>query len=165
MRSFARRWEETRPGNVDVWWNLEAENLAVRVDPGALDRIFRHLLANAREAIGDERGTIEVRARRATRLEILSRLASSVEALEGDSFVAIEVIDDGAGMSAATLRHIFDPFFSTKSRERGLGMSTVAAIVRRHGGRIFVNSVPLHGTEVRLFLPERSSSLDSGASQ
>lgn len=162
MRSFARRWEETRPANVEVWWNWGGENLAVRMNPGTIDRLLLHLLANAREAIGDERGTIEVRARRASRLEVLSRLGGSVESLEGDNFAAIEVLDDGAGMGTAILQHIFDPFFSTKSRERGLGMSMVMAIVRRHGGRVVVNSVPLRGTEVRLFLPELDSTLALG---
>jgi signal transduction histidine kinase len=57
-------------------------------------------------------------------------------------------------MTKATLEHIFDPFFSTKSRDRGLGMAIVLAILNRHGGRAVVDSVPLRGTEVRLLLPE-----------
>ena len=143
MRSFARRWEPGRPANIDVWWNWCGESLWVRAAPATLDILFRHLLANAREAIGDERGTIEVRARRRSR--------------EDDSFVTLEVIDDGVGMSRAILDHLFDPFFSTKSRERGLGMAIVQAIVNRHGGRITVDSVALRGTEVRLLLPEANS--------
>ncbi len=68
--------------------------------------------------------------------------------------MTIEVVDDGAGMSKATLDHVFNPFFSTKSPERGLGMAMVKSLVDRHGGRILVESSPLRGTEVRLFLPE-----------
>ncbi len=144
LRGFARRWEETRPTNIDVWWNWYGEPLAVRADSPTLEIIFRHLVTNAREAIGDERGTIEVRARRAPR---------PAEA-PFESFVTIEVVDDGAGMSKATLDHVFDPFFSTKSPERGLGMAMVKSLVGRHGGKILVESSPLRGTEVRLFLPE-----------
>lgn len=154
MRSLARRGAAARPTNIDVWWNWRGEPMAVRADSVALDTVFRNLLANAREAIGDERGTIEVRARRASRQEVLSMHPPASDTIAGDSFVTIEVIDDGAGMSKATLDHVFDPFFSTKSRERGLGMAIVLAIVHRHGGRIAVDSVPLRGTEVRLLLPE-----------
>ena len=68
--------------------------------------------------------------------------------------VIVEVVDDGVGMPKATLDHLFDPFFSTKSRERGLGMAMVKSLVSRHGGRILVESAPLRGTEVRLLLPE-----------
>jgi signal transduction histidine kinase len=144
MRGFARRWESSRPANIDVWWNWCSEPLQVRADPPTLEIVLRHLLANAREAIGDERGAIEVRARRA---------APEEEAVS-DSYVALEVIDDGAGMSNATLDHVFDPFFSTKSRERGLGMAIVKSLVSRHRGKILVESAPLRGTEVRLFFPE-----------
>jgi signal transduction histidine kinase len=152
MRSFARRWVALRPTNVEVWWNWCGEPLLVRADYLSLNVVFRNLLANAREAIGDERGTIEVRARRASRQEVLSMLGGT-DGVASDSFVTLEVIDDGAGMTNATLEHVFDPFFSTKSRDRGLGMAVVLAIVNRHGGRIAVESVPLRGTEVRLLLP------------
>jgi signal transduction histidine kinase len=160
MRSFARRWVALRPPNIEVWWNWCGEPLLVRAGSGTLDIVFRHLLANAREAIGDERGTIEVRARRASRQEVLSMRGATDDAAP-DSFVTLEVIDDGAGMTQATLERIFDPFFSTKSRDRGLGMAIVLAIVGRQGGRIFLESVPLRGTEVRLLLPEAKPAGDS----
>jgi signal transduction histidine kinase len=153
MRSFARRWVALRPANIEVWWNWCGEPLLVRAAPGTLDIVLRNLLANAREAIGDERGTIEVRARRASRQE-LATMPRAPEGVASDSFLTLEVLDDGAGMTQATLEHIFDPFFSTKSRDRGLGMAIVLAIVNRHGGRVVVDSVPLRGTGVRLLLPE-----------
>jgi signal transduction histidine kinase len=142
MRSFARRWESFRPANIDVWWNC-SEPIAVRADPPTLEIVFRQLLANSREAIGDERGTIEVRARRAPNGEKTSH----------ESFVTVEVVDDGAGMSKTTLDRLFDPFFSTKSRERGLGMAIVKSLVNRLNGKILVESASLRGTQVRLFLP------------
>ncbi|HJS74109.1 MAG TPA: ATP-binding protein [Vicinamibacteria bacterium] len=147
LRSFARRWEASRPANIDVWWNWSLEPLLVRASPPALEILFRQLLANAREAIGEERGTIEVRARR----------TPSEESDGRGSFVTVEVIDDGAGMSRTTLDHLFEPFFSTKSRERGLGMAIVSSLVSRHRGRILVESAPLRGTEVRLLLPEAAA--------
>ena len=116
----------------------------MHASPSTLEILFQQLLTNAREAIGEERGTIEVRARR----------ASAEERGGPDSYVVIEVVDDGAGMSPTTLDHLYDPFFSTRSRERGLGMAIVMSVVSRHRGRILVESAPLRGTEVRLLLPE-----------
>ncbi len=165
LRTFAARWEPTRPANVGVCWNLPGENLRVRADSGTLEVVVRQLLVNACEAIGDERGTIEVRVRRASRQEIPSMMAPASEAIEGESIVVLEVIDDGAGMAKATLDHIFDPFFSTKSSERGLGMAIVMSFVNRHGGRIVVDSVPLRGTEVRLLLPEANPADDPHGSR
>lgn len=147
LRGFAQRWESSRPANIDVWWNWCGEPLSIQADPAALDLVFRHLLSNAREAIGDERGTIEVRVRRASH--------------QGKAFVGLEVVDDGAGMSKTILDRVFEPFFSTKSRGRGLGMTIVRAIATRHGGRVEVTSLPLRGTEVRLLLPAARSTSDS----
>jgi CheY-like chemotaxis protein len=68
--------------------------------------------------------------------------------------VALEVSDDGEGMSDDVRARIFDPFFTTKGvRGVGLGLSVVYGIVQRHGGRIEVASAPGKGTRIRVVLP------------
>jgi signal transduction histidine kinase len=56
-------------------------------------------------------------------------------------------------MDAATLKKIFDPFFSTKFTGRGLGLSAVQGIVRGHKGSLEVESAPGQGTTFRVFIP------------
>jgi CheY-like chemotaxis protein len=56
-------------------------------------------------------------------------------------------------MAPETLARIFDPFFSTKGKGRGLGLSSVVGIVQTHGGGIAVRSAPGEGTAFRIVLP------------
>lgn len=76
--------------------------------------------------------------------------------LEGDEQeVRIDVKDSGAGISPEALPHIFEPFFSTKDKESGvgLGLAVVYGIVHRHGGAIEIQSDLGRGTTFRLRLP------------
>lgn len=69
----------------------------------------------------------------------------------------IEVVDDGCGMDAATRKRIFNPFFTSKAREGGLGLSLVERILRGHGGTLSVESEPGRGTRFLLTLPQKTS--------
>ena len=69
--------------------------------------------------------------------------------------VRIDVEDTGEGISAAQLDNIFDPFFTTKKEGEGtgLGLSVSYSIIKKHGGRIEVNSIPGQGSCFSIFLP------------
>jgi two-component system NtrC family sensor kinase len=73
--------------------------------------------------------------------------------------VRVSIADTGPGISPEALEHIFEPFFSTKDRQQGvgLGLAVVHGIVQRHGGRIEVDSGPDRGTTFHLILPRRPS--------
>jgi two-component system NtrC family sensor kinase len=63
--------------------------------------------------------------------------------------------DSGPGIPQARLARVFDPFFSTKERGAGLGLSVVHGIVQQHGGRVILESAEGKGTRVALRLPVR----------
>jgi PAS domain S-box-containing protein len=114
-------------------------------------QIVMNLIMNASEAIGDTDGVIQV-----TTSHIIGgpTLASNtlMRLAEGD-YIRLEVSDTGCGMTEEVKARIFDPFFSTKSGGRGLGLTVVQGMVRAHGGGIDLVSEPGQGTTFQVFLP------------
>ncbi len=127
--------------------------VTVMADPGQLRQVLINLITNASEALDGRAGSL--------RLTVGTRHCdqSWLDALDGADDLAagrhaiLEVSDTGRGMDAETLRHLFDPFFSTKALGRGLGLSTVHGIVRGHGGGIGVTSTPGRGSTFTVVLP------------
>jgi signal transduction histidine kinase len=72
----------------------------------------------------------------------------------------VEVTDQGWGIVAEELGRVFEPYFRSgdgrveRERGTGLGLSIVKTIVEQHGGRIWVESEPQHGTSFRFTLPK-----------
>lgn len=67
--------------------------------------------------------------------------------------VALDLIDTGTGMDAATCAKIFDPFFTTKPGGSGLGLPTAKKIIEAHEGEIGIQSELGRGTKVTIKLP------------
>ena len=72
------------------------------------------------------------------------------------TLVVLDVADDGCGMDEATRRRVFEPFYTTKSTGRGLGMATVLGILRAHKGAVGIESQPGEGTRIRVAFPAAS---------
>ncbi|MBI4796857.1 MAG: GAF domain-containing protein [Deltaproteobacteria bacterium] len=104
------------------------------MDVGNMKRVILQLVANALEAMAPG-GTLRLRT------------------LSGKDFVELRVADDGKGIPAAILSHIFDTFFSTKPAGPGLGLPIVHKIVTQHQGQISVESQENVGTTVTIRLP------------
>jgi signal transduction histidine kinase/ActR/RegA family two-component response regulator len=111
----------------------------VRGEAGQLRQVVMNLIANAAEAMGHEGGVIRVKT-----LAVHSG---------GSTLVGIEVTDTGRGVDADTKTRMFDPFYTTKSSGRGLGLAAVQGIVDTHRGRIEVESEPGRGATFRVLLP------------
>ena len=78
---------------------------------------------------------------------------ASGQPLAAGRYVCFEVGDDGPGMETETTERIFEPFFSTKSTGRGLGLAAVLGVVKGHRGALSVQSAPGEGTMFRLLFP------------
>jgi two-component system NtrC family sensor kinase len=108
-------------------------------------QILVNLLNNAADAIADRQKSGPNTNKGEIALKVLQ---------EGDSIV-FSVTDDGCGMSEAVRARIFEPLFTTKSRDvgTGLGLGIVKRIVTSHSGSIDVESVEGKGTTMRVRLP------------
>ncbi|AKU93758.1 sensory box histidine kinase/response regulator [Labilithrix luteola] len=108
----------------------------VHGDAGQLRQILMNFVVNAKEAVADSGvGRISVSVRR-----------------EGPK-VLLEVRDNGRGMSQDVQKKIFEPFYSTKTLGRGLGLAAVSGIVRSHGADLQVQSEPNEGTTFTVAFP------------
>ena len=79
-----------------------------------------------------------------------------VSGADEGGFVRLSVRDSGKGIDPADLSHIFEPFFTTKEvgKGTGLGLAVTYSIVKRHGGRIEVESAPGQGACFSVVLPK-----------
>ena len=125
----------------------------VDADPGQIEQVLLNLAVNARDAM-PEGGALVMRSRCET-------LTANDDKVPPGEFVVLEMIDNGSGMDAETLAHLFEPFFTTKGpgKGTGLGLATVATIVRDAMGQVTVDSVPGTGTTFRVYLPRAAGTV------
>jgi two-component system NtrC family sensor kinase len=124
---------------VEARIEVEPDLPAPDIDPNQIQQVFVNLINNAAQAVAStgRPGRILVRARRW---------------LDG---VAIDVVDDGPGMSEVVAAQVFEPFFTTKPEGEGtgLGLSISQGILREHGGRIMLSTEEGRGSTFTVQLP------------
>ncbi|MBZ5670623.1 MAG: PAS domain-containing protein [Acidobacteriia bacterium] len=131
------------------------------IDPSQIAQVLLNLLRNAQESMpsGGELGVeVSVIRRLAHRRRGTGRRATDrvrPVATEGPlmRFVQVRIRDTGHGIPRELLPRVFNPFFTTRTRGTGLGLSLSQSIVREHGGFLTIHSVEGKGTTVNLDLP------------
>ena len=126
---------------------------AISADRGQIQQVIMNLFINAVEALGEANGiiTISTHFRQITEVNPLHGYLVSNVTL--GSYVVLQVADNGIGMEQSVLSRIFDPFFSTKPKGHGLGLSATMGIIRTHQGALQVESQLGQGTTFTILLP------------
>lgn len=132
--------------NVGCEFTLPDHLWLVEMDEGQISQVIHNLVLNALQAMA-EGGVLRVGAENATFGE------KGPLSLGGGKYVIIEIEDEGIGIPEKQLSRIFDPFFSTKEKGRGLGLTTSLSIIKRHEGSIHVDSIVGERTTFRIYLP------------
>ena len=126
------------PASIDLSMVIDDAPMDVEVDREGLEQVLLHLAVNARDAMPNG-GRLLIEAKQAFPGHLPK--------------VLIQVTDTGSGMSRETQSHMFEPFFSTKEMNVGLGLTAVYGIVKQSAGHVDVVSRPGEGTMVRVALP------------
>ena len=111
------------PNNIEI--KINVKDVKIYCDEEKLATVCINIILNAVQAIGDQKGVIEIRS---------SELTNDV---------SIEIENDGPPISSKVLPKIFDPLFTTKQSGTGLGLSGVKTIIEQHNGMIIVNPNPV----------------------
>ncbi len=144
--------------DITITTHLEPDIWTVRVDKGNIEQVIMNLVVNARDAM-PEGGRINIKAENVILEE---EDCKAIPESRPGRFVCLSVEDTGEGMDKETMRHIFEPFFSTKEvgKGTGLGLSVVYGIVKQHEGWINVESEVGRGSTFKVYLPVSSAKLE-----
>jgi C4-dicarboxylate-specific signal transduction histidine kinase len=127
--------------------DLSKASLKTSGDPVQLQQILLNLMMNAIEAMNEaspSRRILEIRT----------------EALAGGK-ISVCISDRGTGLAPAHEERVFQPFFTTKERGLGLGLTICSSIVQLHGGTLELENNSKEGATATLIIPEEQSRLVS----
>lgn len=141
----------TFPPSIQLQTRISRGLWRVTGDATQLHQVLLNLCVNARDAMPDG-GVVKISTENTILDENYTRMRPDVQP---GRYVAIAVTDTGSGIPPEIIERVFEPFFTTKEfgKGTGLGLATVAGIVKGHGGFVDVSSEPGKGATFRIFLP------------
>jgi PAS domain S-box-containing protein len=151
LENFEKLLRRTIREDIAIQMHLTESLPAVRGDVGQLEQVIMNLAVNAQDAMPEGgRLTLETGL-----MELDEDYTARHEGVAPGSYVLLAVTDNGQGMDLETRQRLFEPFYTTKAKDKGtgLGLATVYGIVKQHSGNIWVYSEPGQGTTVKVYLP------------
>lgn len=127
--------EDMTKRNIKVHYEIAPDQKLAFVDPSQIKQAALNILLNAIDAIGAGGGTITVGVK------------------PHNEQVKIIISDTGPGIPEDKLKHLFDPFYTTKDDGTGLGLAITHTLVVSNNGRITAENQPTGGAQFSIFLP------------
>jgi len=147
IRKSAEFFIETRK-DVKADLQLNTDIYPAEVDAGQIEQVLFNIYINAGQAMHDG-GCLCIHTMNVT----LEEGGAGVLDIPQGDYIKISISDTGTGMDEATLKRIFEPYFTTKSQGSGLGLASAYGIIRNHRGAIDAYSQPGHGATFNIYLP------------
>jgi PAS domain S-box-containing protein len=145
--------------NVASDYGVSGDVWNVDIDAGQMSQVFYNLIINAVHAMPDG-GTIRFTVNNVELAE------QEIPTLGPGPYLKISVQDSGTGIGEEHLQRIFDPYFTTKPKGSGLGLTSVYSIIKRHEGHVIVESRPGQGTTFHIYLPaSRNKAVSNNAEE
>lgn len=135
-----------RGSNLIPEFNLPADSWATEIDVIQISQVIQNIVLNAKQAMSTG-GKLRIQS------ENITVSPQSNLPLKSGKYLRISFEDSGIGIPRELLPKIFDPYFTTKDQESGLGLAISYSILKKHGGHIRVESQVGIGTTVFIFLP------------
>ncbi len=123
------------PKKIKLEFELETDLPKIYIDANQIRHVIVNLFNNAHEAI-EGTGTVKIKTYKLNNQDVV-----------------LEISDTGIGMNKKTIKRIFDPFYTEKTRSRGLGLTIVDKILKKNNGRIDIQSKLGGGTVVKVLIP------------
>jgi PAS domain S-box-containing protein len=151
VREALKLIRSSLPTTIEINQNISNTCGLVMADATQIHQVAMNLLTNAYHAMEHEGGKLDV---------TLKEVDLDVDDLKdpailAGSYVCLTVEDTGTGIDEYVMDRIFEPYFSTKEKDKGtgLGLAMVHGIVKSYGGNIRVYSEPGKGTAFHVYLP------------
>lgn len=142
----------TLPSTIEIRSRIDVSCRPVVSAPSEIQRVVMNLCTNAYHAMREKGGVLTIEY---CEVELGQNATKAAIGLAPGKYARLTVSDTGQGMDPATLRRIFEPYFTTKrlGEGSGLGLATVHGIMRSHGGAIMAQSELGRGSTFRAYFP------------
>ena len=143
---------ETFPKTIETDLQLSSKNPFVIIDSNQINQALLNLCVNARDAMPNG-GRLTLKSDVVDAQRLPDTFATAAQ-----RYVSLEIGDTGTGIDESVRGHLFEPFITTKElgQGSGLGLAVAYGIVQSHNGLIQVESKPMQGANIRIFLPMTS---------
>lgn len=138
-------------GETTIQTHFSKDRCHIKMDPVQLEQVILNIAVNAKDAM-PKTGALIIETEPAT---LDAAYASRYPDVKPGPYVLLTISDTGTGMAKEVLKHIFEPYFTTKEKGKGtgLGLATCYGIIKQAEGQISVYSEVGHGTTFKIYLP------------
>jgi PAS domain S-box-containing protein len=143
---------KTIPATIDIRQNIQCSTEMILGDATELNQVVINLCTNSVHAMSEQTGVLQVDLET---IQLDRKSAIRYENLNPGGYAKLTVRDSGFGIKPGLFEQIFDPYFTTKDVDEGLGMglAVVHGIVKKHDGAINIESEVGKGTTVEVLFP------------